>query len=123
MSAGCIPDHISTLAGVGDQAFLGDDAPATSAGLLYPTGVALDRNGSLFIASSGQHRIRKVDAVTRLISTVAGIGTPGAEGDGGAAVAAQLNTPTAIVFDPQGNMFITEALGNRVRRCARKAVS
>jgi hypothetical protein len=58
-----------------------------------------------------------VDAATGLISTVAGIGTGGSTGDGGPAVAAQLNTPTAIAFDAQGNMFIAEALSNRIRRC------
>jgi sugar lactone lactonase YvrE len=114
--AGCIPDHISTIAGIGTQAFIGDNAPATSAGLLYPTGVILDKNGSIYIADSGQHRVRKVDAVTGLITTVAGIGVAGSTGDGGLAVAAELNTPTSVAFDPHGSMYITEALGNRVRK-------
>lgn len=59
-----------------------------------------------------------MDAATGLISAVAGIGTAGSSGDGVPAVAAQLNTPTAIAFDTKGNMFIAEALGNRIRRCA-----
>lgn len=117
MSAGCIPDHISTITGNGDgTAFLGDNAPAASAGLVYPTGLTFDKNGSLYIADSGQHRIRKIDKLTGLITTVCGIGTPGAQGDGGPAVAAELNTPTSVAFDGASNMYITEALGNRVRR-------
>jgi sugar lactone lactonase YvrE len=113
---GCIPDHISTFAGYGQQAFIGDDAPASSAGLLYPTGITLDVNGSLYIADSGQHRVRRVDAATGIITTVAGIGTAGSTGDGGPAVAGQLNTPTSVTFDAQGSMYITEAIGNRIRR-------
>lgn len=113
---GCIPDHISTFAGYGQQAFIGDDAPASSAGLLYPTGITLDVNGSLYIADSGQHRVRRVDAATGIITTVAGIGTEGSTGDGGPAVAGQLNTPTSVTFDAQGSMYITEAIGNRIRR-------
>lgn len=104
------------MAGVGTQAFIGDNAPATSAGLLYPTGLALDKNGTLYIADSGQHRIRRVDAATGIITTVAGIGVPGSSGDGGPAVAAELNTPTSVVMDAQGSLYLTEALGNVVRK-------
>jgi sugar lactone lactonase YvrE len=115
-AAGCVPDHISTYAGYGQQAFIGDNAPAASAGLLFPTGLALDVNGSLYIADSGQHRIRRVDPETGIITTVAGVGSPGGSGDMGPAIAAQLNTPTSVTFDSTGSMFITEALGNRIRR-------
>lgn len=76
----------------------------------------MDRNGSIYIADSGQHRIRRVDAVTGLITTVAGIGVAGSTGDGGLAVAAELNTPTSVAFDTHGSMYITEALGNRIRK-------
>jgi hypothetical protein len=58
-----------------------------------------------------------VDADTGLITTVAGVGSAGSNGDGGPAVAAQINTPTSVTFDGNGSMIITEALGNRVRRC------
>ena len=70
--AGCIPDHISTFAGYGNQQFVGDNAPATSAGLLYPIGLALFNN-SLYIADSGQGRIRRVGP-DGIIKTVAGTG-------------------------------------------------
>jgi streptogramin lyase len=122
VAAGCIPDHISTFAGYGQQAFIGDNAPASSAGLYFPTGLALDVNGSVYIADSGQHRIRRVDAETGIITTVAGVGSPGSSGDQGPAIAAQLNTPTSVTFDPTGAMYITEALGNRIRRCVTHSV-
>lgn len=114
---GCIPDYISTYAGYGQQAFVGDNAPAATAGLLYPTGLTL-YNGSLYIADSGQHRVRKValaEGNVPIITTVAGTGTAGGTGDGGPAVAAALNTPTSVAFDSVGNMVITEALANRIR--------
>lgn len=58
-----------------------------------------------------------MDAETGIITTMAGVGSPGGSGDQGPAIAAQLNTPTSVTFDPTGAMYITEALGNRIRRC------
>jgi sugar lactone lactonase YvrE len=103
---------IRTVAGGGEQ--LGDGGPATSAHLQNPYGIALDASGNLFIADSDQHRIRRVDAATQLITTIAGTGTEGAAGDGGPATAATLSYPDGLAFDAHGNLVF--ASGNRIRK-------
>src|SRR6185312_9228195 len=75
---------ITTVAG-GGTSVPGDGGPATAAALLTPNAVAIDKNGNLFVAESGAHRIRRVDAATSIISTVAGTGVAGFTGDGGPA--------------------------------------
>src|SRR5581483_8617362 len=90
---------ISTVAGNGFSGFGGDGGPATGALLAKPEDIAVDANGSLYIADSGNFRIRKVDAASGIISTVAGNGTFGFSGDGGPATSASLSTPTGIRVD------------------------
>jgi cysteine-rich repeat protein len=107
---------ITTLAGDGAQSFAGDNGPAIGASIRLPYGVALDDHGDLFIADSGNSRIRRVDAVTRMITTLAGDGTSGSAGDGGPATAAQLYWPINVALDNQGNLFIADAANNRIRR-------
>jgi sugar lactone lactonase YvrE len=108
---------ISTVAGGGSgSAFSGDGGSATAARLFYPQGIAFDSAGNLFIADYGNNRIRKVDAATGVISTVAGTGTAGFAGDGGPPTAAQLNLPTALAFDANGMLYV--AGGSRLRRLA-----
>src|SRR3990170_2937888 len=107
---------ISTIAGTGVGGFSGDGAAATGAQLYYPTGVAVDGVGNVFIADIANHRVRRVDAVTGLISTIAGTGTPGFSGDGGAATGAQLNSPYGVAVDGGGNVFIADTYNHRVRR-------
>jgi hypothetical protein len=105
---------ISTVAGNGTAGYSGDGGPATAARLDYPGGVAVDGAGDLFIADSGNYRVRKVDA-GGVITTVAGDGTPGYSGDGGPATAAQLSAVAGLAFDGSGNLFIADYSNDRVR--------
>ena len=114
--AGCIPPPmISTVAGNGAQGFAGDGGPATSANLNGPTGVAVDAAGNLYIADSGNHRIRKVTPAGT-ISTFAGNGTAGFAGDGGPATNANLNGPTGVAVDAAGNLYIADSGNHRIRK-------
>src|SRR5207247_7068110 len=108
---------ISTVAGTGGVCgFAGDGGAATAAQLNYPTGVAVDGAGNLFIADSGNCVIRKV-ATTGKISTVAGTGGAcGFAGDGGAGTAAQLNSPGGVALDAAGNLFIADPDHLLIRR-------
>ena len=103
---------ITTVAGDGTQGYFGDGGPAVAARLYQPYGMAPDGAGNLYIADRGNHRIRKVDAAG-MISTVAG---GGLGGDGGAAVAAQLNRPTDVALDAAGNLYIADAGNRRIRK-------
>jgi trimeric autotransporter adhesin len=108
---------ITTVAGNPRVTSLGDGGPATSAGLNAPTGVALDGAGNLYIADSQNNRIRKVDAVSGLITTVAGNGTVSTSlGDGNSATQASLKNPTDVAVDPAGNLYIADQLNGRIRR-------
>jgi sugar lactone lactonase YvrE len=109
---------ITTVAGSGASGFGGDGGAATAAQLNYPSGAAVDSSGNLFIADLWNNRIRRVDAVSQIITTVAGNGTPGFSGDGGPATAAQLNYPSGVAVDSSGNLFIGDASNNRIRKVA-----
>ena len=106
---------ISTVAGDGTRGFSGDGGTATAAKLNFPAGVAPDGAGNLYIADSLNQRIRKVDAAGA-ISTVAGDGTRGFGGDGGAALAAQLDFPRGVALDGAGNLYIADSLNQRIRK-------
>ena len=107
---------ITTVAGSGTAGHGGDGGAATSAGL-SASGVAVDAVGNLYIADSGNSRIRKVDAVMGIITTVAGNGIAGYSGDGGAATSAQLSPHLqGIVVDAAGNLYIADAGNNRIRK-------
>jgi sugar lactone lactonase YvrE len=107
---------ITTVAGNGTAGFSGDGGTATSASLARPTGVAVDAAGNLFIADQWNYRIRRVEATTGVITTVAGDGRQGFGGDGGAATSASLNTPTRVAVDGSGNLFIADYGNARIRR-------
>ena len=97
--------------------YTGDGGPATSAELYYPTGVAVDSKGSVYIADYQNSVVRKVTGGT--ITTIAGIGgLAGFSGDGGPATSAQLYTPWAVAVDPAGNVFIADYYNCRVRSIA-----
>lgn len=106
---------ISTLAGNGNPMFLGDNAPAKNA-QLDPNDVALDGAGNLYVADMYNHRIRKINLTTKIITTVAGIGSPGYSGDGGPATSAQLKFPTSMAVDAAGNLYIADEGNSVVRR-------
>ena len=106
---------ITTIAGVGESSYSGDGGPAVSALLNYPTGVAVDDSGILYISDTGNHRIRRVDKAG-IITTIAGTGEAGYGGDGGPAVEALLNSPRGIALDGAGNVFIADYENSRIRR-------
>jgi len=107
---------ISTIAGNGQTVSSGDGGPALSAGINYPVGISLDANGNLYIAEEEGHRIRRIDAVTGIITTVAGTGVYGFSGDGGPATAANLSYPAFASTDSSGNLYISDRGNRRVRR-------
>jgi trimeric autotransporter adhesin len=88
---------------------------ATSASLSAPFGVAVDKVGNFYIADTSNHRVRKVDT-SGIITTIAGNGTEGFSGDGGAATRASLNFPTGVTLDRAGNLFITDQSNHRIRK-------
>jgi len=105
---------IETIAG---SSLTGDGGPATAAELGNIQGVATDRLGNLYLSDTDNHRVRKVSA-SGVITTFAGIGTPGFSGDGGPATAAQLNLPYGLATDLAGNVYVADLGNNRVRRIA-----
>ncbi|MFN7929482.1 MAG: hypothetical protein U0Y68_16345 [Blastocatellia bacterium] len=109
---------ISTYAGTGRDDFGGDGGPATAAWLNSPRGLAVDEKGNLFIADTGNHRIRKVDARTGIMTTIAGTGNPIFSGEGGLATAVSLNVPADVAVDRQGNVYIADRGNKRVRKVA-----
>jgi uncharacterized protein (TIGR03437 family) len=107
---------INAFAGIlGIAGFKGDTSIATNAWLYNPAGIAFDAAGNLYIADSNNHRIRKVAAGTGIVTTVAGTGVSGYNGDGILATAAQLYKPTGVLVDPKGNLYIADNENNRVR--------
>jgi sugar lactone lactonase YvrE len=106
---------ITTVAGNGTPGYSGDGGAATSAELYGPTGVAVDSSGNIYIADYENNRIRKVSASTGVISTIAGNGTAGYSGDGGAATSAKLYGPTGVAVDSSGNIYIADDENSRIR--------
>jgi PKD repeat protein len=106
---------ITTIAGTGLSGFAGDGGQATSAQLVGPQAVAVDRQGTVYIADYDDNRIRKVSAAGT-ITTVAGTGTPGYNGDGIRATSAQLHQPVGVAVDRDGSLYIADQNNNRVRK-------
>ena len=104
---------ITTVAGNGTRGFSGDNIPATSAQFHDPFGVAVDSAGNLYIADSGNNRIRKVS--NGVITTVAGNGTLGYSGDNGPATSAQLARPVAVAVGSAGNVYVVDGLDDGIR--------
>lgn len=108
---------LSTVVGSGGHAgFQGDGGPATSAQLNQPHELRFDGAGNYYISDMTSQAIRKVDARTGLISTIAGTGTPGFSGDGGPATKALLNQPIAVALDGSTGAFICDIKNHRIRR-------
>ncbi len=108
---------ILTAAGNGIQGYDGVGVPATDAKLYSPCGVALDAGGNLYICDLGSSTVRKVSpAFGGTITTVAGIGSYGYSGDGSYANAARLNGVNDLAIDNAGNLYLADALNNRIRK-------
>ncbi|MDX8376436.1 MAG: Ig-like domain-containing protein, partial [Mariprofundales bacterium] len=106
---------ITTVAGNGSLAYSGDGSTAIAASLQYPYNLALDQLGNLYVADSGNNAIRKVDAQTNIITTIAGNGTSGYAGDTGLATSAALSSPQGITIDEYGNIYIADTGNVKVR--------
>jgi ABC-type oligopeptide transport system substrate-binding subunit len=110
------PDGIiTTVAGSGHAGDAGDGGPAVNATLNLPRGLAVESRGNLYIADTANNKVRMVDA-RGTISTLAGTGTPGFQGDGGSARSALLNGPMALAFSQSGILYIADAANNRIRQ-------
>jgi sugar lactone lactonase YvrE len=107
---------VYSIAGIGVEGFSGDGGPATLAQLNDVSKVVADGAGNLYIADSGNNRVREIAAGTGLISTIAGTGIAGYSGDNQAAMDAQLSYPTALAFDSAGNLYIADSSNNVVRK-------
>jgi len=106
---------IATVAGTGDPGSVGDEGAATAAALSAPRGVAVDDNGNIFIADTGNHRIRQITP-DGVIHSIAGQNGAGFAGDGGLATSARLNTPGGLFLDGSGALYVADTNNNRVRR-------
>lgn len=110
-----VDDRVQPFAGTGERGYAGDGGPATEATLDTPTGVAVGRDGSVYIADRMNHAVRKV-APDGVITTIAGTGVAGFAGDGGPASAAQLDQPDGVAVDAAGVVFIADRQNHRIRR-------
>ncbi len=114
---------ISTIAGggtvcagaAGTDSAQGDGCPATQATFTSPRGLTLDPNANAYIADPGKNFVRRVDASSQIISTTAGTGSSGSQGDGGQSTAARVKSPQAIDSDAAGNLYMSDTSNNRVR--------
>ena len=107
--------YLHTIAGNGSRGYEGEGTRAKSTALNNPSGIAINSKGELFIADTGNNRIRKIDRITGLMTTIAGNGESGDSGDGGKATNARLNKPTAIVFDKHDNLYIADTKNHKIR--------
>lgn len=106
---------ISTIAGSGAFGFYGEGVSATTAALLTPAGVTIDKSGNIYIADTNNSRVRKVDA-DGVITTFAGNESYGYSGDGGPATLAKLNTPYGVAADDDGNLYVVDSSYSRIRK-------
>jgi len=107
---------LRVIAGTGRKGYSGDGGPATAADMNEPYEIRFDARGNLFVVEMRNHIVRRIDAQTGRITTVAGTGKEGFSGDGGPATQAQLKVPHGIVLDGRGGLFIADIGNNRIRR-------
>jgi len=112
---------ITTVAGTNGAGYSGDGVAAGNATLGYPAGEAFDAVGNMYIADNGNSRIRKVDT-NGIITTIAGTNSTGYSGDGGAAIKASLNSPSAVALDTNGNVYIADTSNGRIRKVATNGI-
>lgn len=106
---------ISTVAGTGNQGYSGDDGPATLATFNGPKEIAIDTQDNIFVVDTENHCIRRIEPASGFVTTVAGTGHAGGEGDGGPATAARLRRPHGACVDAAGNLYIGDSENHRVR--------
>jgi len=114
----CCAVHVSAQGSEGNAGIDGSTRDATAASLTLPHGMAVDASGNVFVADTHSHRVRKVSAVTGIVTTVAGTGVAGYSGDGSAAANGELNQPSGVALDSAGNLYIADTLNHRIRRVA-----
>jgi len=107
---------ITTVAGTGSSGSSGDGGQATAAKLSKPEDVFIAANGDIYIADTGNHKVRKVSAATGIITTVAGSGPSGSSGDGGPATSARLHSPAGIVVAANGDMYLSDTANDKIRK-------
>ena len=106
---------LTTIAGTGTPSFSGDTSLANNATLNLPTALAIDTRGNLYLADTANHRIRRIDATTHIITTIAGNGTQGYSGDNSLATAASIDSPTGLAVDTLGNLYLADTHNHRIR--------
>jgi len=89
-------------------------AASSDAALRGPSALTADAQGNVFIAETGNHRVRRIDVQTRAVTTVAGTGVAGFDGDGQVGTAASLDSPSGLAVDPLGNLFISDTGNHRI---------
>jgi streptogramin lyase len=107
---------LTTVAGCGRRGYSGDGGPAMAAELNEPYEVRFDRDGNMFVVEMKNHIVRRVDRVSKTISTIAGIGRQGFGGDGGTAVKAMFSQPHSIAIDGRGAVYVADIGNHRIRR-------
>jgi len=111
-----VPGEMSTVVGNNAWLYQGDGVAATSASIFLPTGVVTDAAGNMYLSDSSNNRIRRVDATTGLISTIAGDGNPGFSGDNGPATQAEVSVPAGLALDGAGNLYFADTGNHAIRR-------
>ncbi len=107
---------VTTYAGNGTIGYSGDGGPALSAMIAKPSSLCMDTCDNMYFADEDNQVVRRIDAASGIITTVAGNGTAGYSGDGGPATAAQFNHPAGVKIDNSGNLYISDYFNHRVRR-------
>ena len=107
---------IQTAAGRGTSGFSGDGGQAKDASFTTPYGLSVDPAGNLYVLENSPDRVRRVDAMTGLISTIAGTGSHGFSGDGGPATSAMLNVPQGVAVAADDTLYIADRSNHRIRR-------
>ena len=107
---------ITTVAGTGVPGYSSDNILATNTELLVPEGIAIDNYGNIYIADAGNRRIRKVDGITGIITTICGTGVIGNSGDGDQAINAEMDAPSGLCLDKYSNLFFADFHNNNIRK-------